>query len=150
MIAQMRRRACFSLISLRIYKSDFIELLLIFRPAIEYVHSPTTNGNSPQDGSHVGMVASSSSRELVALTQSNNQTNPSTESGSHTNFVSNRDNVTSGSNRENISPVVNNASATQVERGNRDSRRRSTRHRNYLNRSQLHNAVVELPDGYGK
>lgn len=28
-------------------------------------------------------------------------------------------------------------------------RRRSTRHRNYLNRSQLHNAI-ELPDGYGK
>ena len=116
------------------------------------MHSPTTNGNSPQDGSHSGIVASSSSRELLALSQSNNQTNPSPESGTHGNrdFGSNRDNVPSGNNRENISPAVNNASATQVERGNRDSRRRSTRHRNYLNRSQLHNAVVELPDGYGK
>lgn len=33
------------------------------------------------------------------------------------------------------------------DRGN--ARRRSTRHRNYLNRSQLHEAVV-LPDGYGQ
>ena len=122
-----------------------------FRPAIEYVHSPITNGNSPQDGTHSGMVASTSSRELVSLTQSNNQTNPSIESGGHGNrdSGSNRDN-TSGNNRDYSSPAVNNAVSTPVERGNRDSRRRSTRHRNYLNRSQLHNAVVELPDGYGE
>lgn len=34
-----------------------------------------------------------------------------------------------------------------TERGSQ--RRRSTRHRNYMSRSQLHRAV-ELPDGYGK
>ena len=123
----------------------------VFRPAIEYVHSPTTNGSSPQDG---GMVASNSSRELVSLSQSNNreQSKASNESGSHGNrdSSSNRDSITSGNNGDSSSPAVNNAVSTPVERGNRDSRRRSTRHRNYLNRSQLHNAVVELPDGYGE
>jgi len=46
-------------------------------------------------------------------------------------------------------PVVNNSNTGGVPNSGRNSqRRRSTRHQNYLNRSQLHQAV-DLPDGYG-
>ena len=62
------------------------------------------------------------------------------------------DNLTALNTAASSSSLTNNVNSitppSQVERGN--SRRRSTRHRNYLNRSHLHNAVVELPDGYGK
>lgn len=43
---------------------------------------------------------------------------------------------------------LNDSRPPTASNGRRDARRRSTRHRNYLNRSQLHQAV-ELPDGYG-
>lgn len=54
-------------------------------------------------------------------------------------------NSQTSSNNSNNSTNNNN----EDSRNNPLPRRRSTRHRNYLNRSQLHNAV-ELPDGYGK
>ena len=45
--------------------------------------------------------------------------------------------------------AVNNVNSGGAPNSGRNSqRRRSTRHQNYLNRSQLHQAV-ELPDGYG-
>ena len=47
----------------------------------------------------------------------------------------------------NAPPVGGNNAPPTADRGSQ--RRRSTRHQNYLNRSQLHQAV-ELPDGYGK
>ena len=43
-------------------------------------------------------------------------------------------------------PLANNSGAPNS--GRNSQQRRSTRHQNYLNRSQLHQAV-ELPDGYG-
>lgn len=47
-------------------------------------------------------------------------------------------------------PNANNSNAAGVPNSGRNSqRRRSTRHQNYLNRSQLHQAV-DLPDGYGE
>ena len=46
-------------------------------------------------------------------------------------------------------PSANNTTAAGAPNSGRNSqRRRSTRHQNYLNRSQLHQAV-DLPDGYG-
>jgi len=46
-------------------------------------------------------------------------------------------------------PAVNNINAGGAPNSGRNNpRRRSTRHQNYLNRSQLHQAV-DLPDGYG-
>ena len=47
-------------------------------------------------------------------------------------------------------PAVNNSNAGGAlpHSGRNSQRRRSTRHQNYLNRSQLHQAV-DLPDGYG-
>jgi len=46
-------------------------------------------------------------------------------------------------------PAVNNINAAAALNSGRNSqRRRSTRHQNYLNRSQLHQAV-DLPEGYG-
>jgi len=46
-------------------------------------------------------------------------------------------------------PAVNNINTGGAPNSGRNSqRRRSTRHQNYLNRSQLHQAV-DLPEGYG-
>jgi len=46
-------------------------------------------------------------------------------------------------------PNANSSNTGSVPNSGRNSqRRRSTRHQNYLNRSQLHQAV-DLPDGYG-
>jgi len=46
-------------------------------------------------------------------------------------------------------PPVNNINTAAAPNSGRNSqRRRSTRHQNYLNRSQLHQAV-DLPEGYG-
>jgi len=57
--------------------------------------------------------------------------------------------VSSAGGHRPTSTNANDSSANNSNVGGRNSqRRRSTRHQNYLNRSQLHQAV-DLPEGYG-
>jgi len=137
------------------------------RPAIEYVQ-PSSNSSSPESHNSntninlAGVIAQPSSTTTpcptTTATTTTNATNgnPTTTNSTPTPTPTNSTNSTSNSNlshrhsnsNSNLSRNSNsNSNLTSAsDRGN--SRRRSTRHRNYLNRSQLHNAVVELPDGY--
>ena len=82
---------------------------------------------------------------------------PATESVRGSNSSNSLQSANSSSSRANnrVVPNINNNNNNNNNEDNDCSsnpplpRRRSTRHRNYLNRSHLHNAI-ELPDGYGE
>ena len=64
--------------------------------------------------------------------------------------LSSQDNcVVSSSNHSHSHAPPSSTSSSSSQNIVSNARRRSTRHRNYMNRSQLHNAV-NLPEGYGK
>ncbi|XP_061191877.1 E3 ubiquitin-protein ligase SMURF2-like [Saccostrea echinata] len=92
---------------------------------------------------------------ITRTTQWERPTRPATESVRTSNSSNSLQSVNPPSSRPNNRAVPNNNNNNSIN-NNEDNdcssnpplpRRRSTRHRNYLNRSQLHNAI-ELPDGY--
>ncbi|XP_062619998.1 E3 ubiquitin-protein ligase SMURF2-like [Saccostrea cucullata] len=94
---------------------------------------------------------------ITRTTQWERPTRPATESVRTSNSSNSLQSVNPPSSRSNNrAPPNNNNNNNNSINNNEDNdcssipplpRRRSTRHRNYLNRSQLHNAI-ELPDGY--
>ncbi|XP_035208709.1 E3 ubiquitin-protein ligase SMURF2-like [Stegodyphus dumicola] len=72
----------------------------------------------------------------------NNATSNTSSSNTNSNSNMNFNNLNSSNSENNSSSTSNGVSCGSVH-----SRRRSTRHRNYLSRNHLHQAV-ELPDGY--
>lgn len=101
------------------------------RTAYEIEQSNGHNNNR----AHTSQV---SNNATTNVSSSNSSTNANTNSNS------NYSNINSTSNSENNSSSITNG----VSSSSGHSRRRSTRHRNYLSRNHLHQAV-ELPDGYG-
>ncbi|XP_078316680.1 E3 ubiquitin-protein ligase SMURF2-like [Crassostrea virginica] len=92
---------------------------------------------------------------ITRTTQWEKPTRPATESVRGSNSSNSLQSANSSSSRANnrVVPNINNNNNNNNNEDNDCSsnpplpRRRSTRHRNYLNRSHLHNAI-ELPDGY--
>lgn len=93
---------------------------------------------------------------ITRTTQWERPTRPATESVRTSNSSNSLQTVIPPSSRSNNRAPPNNNNNNNSINNNEDNdcssnpplpRRRSTRHRNYLNRSQLHNAI-ELPDGY--
>ncbi|XP_062615096.1 E3 ubiquitin-protein ligase SMURF2-like [Saccostrea cucullata] len=93
---------------------------------------------------------------ITRTTQWERPTRPATESVRTSNSSNSLQSVNPPSSRSNNRAPPNNNNNNNSINNNEDNdcssnpplpRRRSTRHRNYLNRSQLHNAI-ELPDGY--
>jgi hypothetical protein len=133
-----------------------------FRPAIEYISErPASSSLSHSTGASTAQRLSANQRLQSVRenqTSSNSNVTPTT-TATTTCTTPEQENVNVSSSNShnshtpntNISSSVSSSSHTSGGSGavmQRD-RRRSTRHRNYLNRSQLHQAV-ELPDGYGK
>lgn len=139
---------------------------LICRPAVECARaapgsqqnspggSATASDTSPTGSSRVGPVSSSETAPVKSLATSKRLAGP-VRAASQPSIDSNGvpdgsrgapRSIEIGSN----SASTNNLSSSGGGNGNCDRvSRRSTRHQNYLNRSQLHQAV-ELPDGYGE
>jgi len=118
---------------------DVMHVCVNCRPALELIERGV--GSSSQ-GSVAGPSTDSSPSSADDPTSSLQQVISAGNSSSHCR-------PTSTAVNDSV-PNVNNSNAGGPPNSGRNSqRRRSTRHQNYLNRSQLHQAV-ELPDGYGR
>ncbi|KAL3876572.1 hypothetical protein ACJMK2_034407 [Sinanodonta woodiana] len=135
------------------------------RPASECVVTtasitPSANTASSQNSSSNSQSPSSSSstsNRSNSSTRRNSSSNPHRNSNSH----SSERHVSAGANQRTVSSanVQTSSSSNNINSNSEDSspsdsanttvlpRRRSTRHRNYLNRAQLHN-MIQLPEGY--
>ncbi|KAG8185292.1 hypothetical protein JTE90_023901 [Oedothorax gibbosus] len=120
---------------------------------IEQANGHTNNNNSRPISSQVSNNAISSSNNSTSNSTSNSTTTNSNSNSNHNNLnsVSNNSESTNGTSNNtsssNSNGTSNNIPSTNGVSGSGHSRRRSTRHRNYLSRNHLHQAV-ELPDGY--
>ncbi|XP_064641699.1 E3 ubiquitin-protein ligase SMURF1-like isoform X2 [Lineus longissimus] len=129
------------------------------RPAIEFINERQGSSSLSHSTGATTAQRLSANQRLHSLrenqTTSNSNVTPPTTTTT-TCSTPERDNVNvSPSNSTSHTPDMNMSSSVGHSGGGSgagmqregDRRRRSTRHRNYLNRSQLHQAI-ELPDGY--
>ncbi|GIX70244.1 e3 ubiquitin-protein ligase SMURF2 [Caerostris extrusa] len=96
-------------------------------------HSNNNNNNNNNNNSRPVSQVCNNAVSTNSTSNSSSNTNSNSNSNHNNNSVSNSEST--------------NHSSNSVTSGSGHSRRRSTRHRNYLSRNHLHQAV-ELPDGY--
>lgn len=101
----------------------------------------STQWEKPTRSAYENEVANNNS------SSSSNNSNNNSNSNNSSNNSSNRPSPHQSSNTSNSNSNHNNSENNSSSSAHPASRRRSTRHRNYLSRNQLHQAA-ELPEGY--